>query len=65
MRHLLLFIYLLVLFTNLEMLNYYAADAKVATLDQKTKKTTNPKCRFYWCLIEFIDWRHSQSCWYF
>ncbi len=19
----------------------------------------------YWCLIEFIDWRYSQSCWYF
>jgi hypothetical protein len=23
------------------------------------------KCRLYWCLIEFIDWRYSQSCWYF
>ncbi len=22
----------------------------------------NPKCRLYWCLIEFIDWRYSQSC---
>ncbi len=20
---------------------------------------------FYWCLIEFIDWGYSQSCWYF
>jgi hypothetical protein len=19
----------------------------------------------YWCLIEIIDWRYSQSCWYF
>jgi hypothetical protein len=28
-------------------------------------KTPNPKCRLYWCLIEFIDWRFSQSCWYF
>ncbi len=28
--------------------------------DIKTKK-----CRLYWCLIEFIDWRYSQSCWYF
>jgi hypothetical protein len=25
----------------------------------------NPKCRLYLCLIEFIDWRYSQSCWYF
>ncbi len=25
----------------------------------------NPKCRLYWCLIEFIDWRCTQSCWYF
>ncbi len=31
----------------------------------KTVKTSNLKCRLYWCLIEFIDWRHSQSCWYF
>ncbi len=28
-------------------------------------KDTKPKCRLYWCLIEFIDWRYSQSCWYF
>jgi hypothetical protein len=28
-------------------------------------KTPNTKCRLYWCLIEFIDWRYSQSCWYF
>jgi hypothetical protein len=28
-------------------------------------KDTRPKCRLYWCLIEFIDWRYSQSCWYF
>ncbi len=26
---------------------------------------TNPKCRLYWCLIECIDWRYNQSCWYF
>jgi hypothetical protein len=25
----------------------------------------NPKCRLYWCLIEFIDWIYSQLCWYF
>ncbi len=34
-------------------------------MDQITIKTPNPKCRVYWCLIEFIDWRYSQSCWYF
>ncbi len=30
-----------------------------------TIETSNPKCRLYWCLIEFINWRYSQSCWYF
>ncbi len=25
----------------------------------------NHKCRLYWCSVEFIDWRFSQSCWYF
>jgi hypothetical protein len=35
------------------------------TIDQITVKTPNPKCRLYLCLIEFIDWRYSQSCWYF
>ncbi len=35
------------------------------TMDTLTIKTPNPKCRLCWCLIEFIDWRHSQSCWYF
>ncbi len=34
-------------------------------MDQITVKTPNPKCSLYWCLIEFIDWRYSQSCWYF
>jgi hypothetical protein len=33
------------------------------TMDQISTKKQNPKCRLYWCLIEF--WRHSQSCWYF
>jgi hypothetical protein len=29
-------------------------------------KDTKAKCRrLNWCLIEFIDWRYSQSCWYF
>jgi hypothetical protein len=33
-------------------------------MDQISTKTPNPECRLY-CLIEFIDWRYSQSCWYF
>ncbi len=28
-------------------------------------KDTKTKCRLYWFLIEFVDLRHSQSCWYF
>ncbi len=28
-------------------------------------KDTKSKCRLYWCLIEIIDWRYSQSYWYF
>jgi hypothetical protein len=28
-------------------------------------KDTKTKCRLYRCFIEFIDWRYSQSCWYF
>ncbi len=35
------------------------------TMDQISTKTPNPKCRLYWSLIEFIDWRYGQSCWYF
>ena len=34
-------------------------------MDQITIKTPNSKCRLSWCLIEFIDWGYSQSCWYF
>jgi hypothetical protein len=29
------------------------------TVDQITRKTPNPESRLYWCLIEFIDWRHT------
>jgi hypothetical protein len=29
-------------------------------IDQTTIKTPNPKCRLYWCLIEFIDWSYIQ-----
>ncbi len=28
-------------------------------------KIPNPKCRLYWCLIEFIGWSCCQSGWYF
>jgi hypothetical protein len=36
------------------------------TRDEKiTIKTPNPRCRLHWCLTEFMDWRDSQSCWYF
>ncbi len=42
-----------------------AADVYGASMDEGTIKISNPKCRLYWCLIEFIDWRYSQSCWYF
>ncbi len=31
-------------------------------MDEATIKTQYPKCLLYWCLIEFIDWRNSQSC---
>jgi hypothetical protein len=34
-------------------------------IDQIFIKTPNPKCRLNWCLIEFIDWRYNQTCWYF
>ncbi len=27
--------------------------------------TMNPKCRRYWCLKALIDWRYSQTFWYF
>ncbi len=33
-------------------------------MDEGTIKTPDPKCRLYWCLIEFVDWRYSHSCWY-
>ncbi len=34
-------------------------------MDQIFIETPDPRCRLYWCLTEFIDWRYSQSCWYF
>jgi hypothetical protein len=30
-------------------------DGTVGTMDQIFIKTLNPKCRLYWCLIEFIN----------
>ncbi len=33
-------------------------------MDLITIKTPNTKCRLWLCLIEFIDWRNYQSCWY-
>ncbi len=36
---------------------------RVPSMDQKTIKIPNPKCRLYCCLIKFIDWGYSQSCW--
>jgi hypothetical protein len=34
-------------------------------MDQISVRTPNPKCRLYWCFLELIDWRYSQSCWFF
>ncbi len=34
-------------------------------MDKIIVKTPNPRCCFYWCLIELVDWRYGQSCWYF
>ncbi len=32
---------------------------------RRNYKDTTVNVVIYWCLIEFIDWRYSQSCWYF
>ncbi len=37
-------------------------DQRDPIMDEGTIKTPNPKCRLYWCFIELIDWRYSQSC---
>ncbi len=31
------------------------------SIERITIKTPNFKCRLYWCLIEFIDWRYNQT----
>jgi hypothetical protein len=54
--------YMIFLFT-LNKLSRIQSAWKTQTMDQITIKTPNPKCRLYWCLIEFIDWRYR--CWYF
>ncbi len=45
----------------------HAKSSTVSATTQITIKTPNPKCRLYWCLLEFIHiyWRFSQSSWYF
>ncbi len=30
------------------------------TWDQITIKTPNPKCRLYWCSVEFIEWSRGR-----
>jgi hypothetical protein len=45
--------------------SYSAWSFHISIMDEGTTKTQNPKCRLYWCLKEFIDWRYSQACWYF
>ncbi len=42
---------------------FQVASPILFNMDQITVKTPNPECR-YWYLIEFMDWRYSQSCWY-
>jgi hypothetical protein len=41
------------------MVKTYDKDGLVWSMDEWTIKTPYPKCRLYWCLIEFIDWRYS------
>jgi hypothetical protein len=43
----------------------FSGDSTGRGIDQIAIETPIPKFRLYWCLIEFIDWRYSQSCWYF
>jgi hypothetical protein len=43
----------------------YTICKTTSIMDQITIKIPSPKCRPYWCFIEFIDWRDSQSYWYF
>ncbi len=43
---------------------YLTLPSSFKPCDQITIKTPNPKCHLYWCLIEFIDSRYCQSCWY-
>ncbi len=56
-------LHMLALFAPLLRL-YLSAFSEVFTY-KHGRRTQNPKCRLYWCLIEFVDWIYSQSCWYF
>jgi hypothetical protein len=51
-------------YSNLVVIGKHGGTRRL-NMDQITVKTPFPKCRLYRCLIEFIDWRTSQSCWYF
>ncbi len=51
--------------SNLGRQSCRAACLCILQMDEGTIKSPSPNCRLYWCLIEFIDWRYSQSCWYF
>ncbi len=59
-------VHLAVIASNVNTTAVANGDADQAkNIDQITIKTSKPNCRLYWCLIEFIDGRYSQSCWYF
>ncbi len=38
---------------------FWKRAAREESMDQITIKTPNPKCRLYWWVIEFVDWRYS------
>ncbi len=45
--------------------SYWQVPTLILTHGRRNYIDKKPKCRLYWCLIEFIDLRYSQSCWYF
>ncbi len=40
---------------RIQVLQQRVREEKDIHIDQIPIKTPNPKCRYYWCLIEFID----------
>ncbi len=48
--------------TSIVRVSWFKSFLKGLPMDEGTTKTQSHKCRLYWCLIEFIDWRYSQSC---